>query len=496
MKYILAIDQGTTSSRASLINVHDLTVLGHVDKEYPQIYPKPGEVEHNLNEIWATISYTVSEVLKKNNISKNEIEAIGITNQRETVCAFDKEGNPLANAIVWQDRRTALFCQELKGQGLETKIKEITGLTLDPYFSATKINWLLKHHPTVKSANKNNLFFGNIDTCLIYKLTSGKSFVTDATNASRTMLMDLKTSQWSKELLELFKIDIHSLPEIKNSFELLGKTHGLNFLPDGIPITCAIGDQQSALVGQSGVNQGDAKCTYGTGAFMLLNTGENPVYSKNGLLTSVAYRYKNKNAYMLEGSCYIAGAAVQWIRDNLGLIKDSSEIEALAKKVKSLDELKYLLMMPFFTGIGTPHWNSEAKAAMIGITRDTKKEHIAFATLEGIVLSINDLIRAFEVDSHKKIQTLRVDGGAVKNDLLMELQATYSNLTIIRPKIKETTVFGAALGAAIGAGILEINDLSKTWKMEKEILPKKEFENYCQEKAKVWDIFFKKLYLS
>lgn len=495
MKYILAIDQGTTGTTAAIMDLKSLSFLSYANKEYSQIYPRPGEVEHNLQDIWATVQSTVKDVLKKNNVDAKDIAAIGITNQRETTCAFDKQGNPLANAIVWQDRRTSAFCQELKDLGHEEKIKEITGLTLDPYFSSTKMHWLLNHNDKVKKAATNNLKFGNIDSFLIYKLTGNISHVTDATNASRTMLMNLKTSEWSSELLNLFKINLECLPEIKNTFDQFGKTKGLEFLPDGIPITGVIGDQQSALLGQAGVDKGDAKCTYGTGAFMLLNTGENIVYSKNGLLSSVGLRYKNKNNYILEGSCYIAGAAVQWIRDNLNFINDSAEIESLANRIGSLDELKYLLVFPFFTGIGTPYWKADAKASIVGMTRDTKKEHIAFATLEGIALSINELITAFKSDTNLNIKELRVDGGAVKNNLLMELQATISDLKIVRPKIIETTVYGAALASAIGLGAINLDDLKKTWRMERELLPRDDFAIYANDKKNLWNTFIKKLYL-
>ena len=495
MKYILAIDQGTTGTTAAIMDLATLNFFSHVNKEYPQIYPHPGWVEHNLNDIWETVRFTVGEVLKKNNINAKDIAAIGITNQRETTCAFDKQGHPLANAIVWQDRRTSSFCDNLKLQGQEKKIKEITGLTLDPYFSSTKMHWLLKNNDNVKKASSNNLRLGNIDSFLIYKLSGNKSHCTDASNASRTMLMDLKSATWSQELLKLFDINQEFLPEIKNSFGEFGKTLGLDFLPDGIPITGAIGDQQSALLGQAGIHKGDAKCTYGTGAFMLLNTGEDIVYSKNGLLTSIGLRYKNKNNYILEGSCYIAGAAVQWIRDNLNFIKDSAEIESLANKVTSLDELKYLLVFPFFTGIGTPYWKADAKACIMGMTRDTKKEHIAYATLEGIALSINELINAFKADTHLEIKELRVDGGAVKNNLLMELQAAISELKIVRPKINETTVFGAALAAGIGVDAINFGDLKKTWQTEKEISARQDLKTYCQEKKVLWNTFIKKIYL-
>ena len=324
MNYILSIDQGTTGTRSVLIDAQTFSLVGQVSKEYPQIYPKPSWVEHNLNDIWSTVESTVQELLKKHNIQVGMIKAIGITNQRETTCAFDKNGTPLANAIVWQDKRTADFCQELRKKNLSDKIKEKTGLPIDPYFSASKMNWLLKNNSAVSSANsRGELLFGTIDTFLLFKLTGNVSHKTDASNASRTMLMNLKTCSWDKELLEIFSINPETLPSIEDSFGEFGVTSGVAFLPDGIPITGILGDQQSALFGQAGFHKGEMKCTYGTGAFVLLNTGEDLVYSKSGLLTTVEYKYKGKAVYALEGSSYIAGAAIQWLRDNLKIISKS-----------------------------------------------------------------------------------------------------------------------------------------------------------------------------
>ncbi|MGZ3809778.1 MAG: FGGY family carbohydrate kinase, partial [Bacteriovorax sp.] len=434
MKYILSIDQGTTGTTACLIDAETFIFIGKVNKEYPQIFPRPSWVEHNLNDIWSTVEHTVKEVLRAHSVQGSQILAIGITNQRETTCAFNRAGSPLANAIVWQDRRTSEFCHELQSRpGLSDKIKSTTGLPIDPYFSATKMNWLLNNNSAVKAAaEQNDLLFGTIDTFLLYKLSGHESHKTDASNASRTMLMDLKTTAWDPELLNLFEVKREFLPSIEDSFHRFGATKNLSFLPDGIPITGILGDQQSALFGQAGFYKGEMKCTYGTGAFVLLNTGDDLVYSKSGLLTTVEYRYKGKACYALEGSSYIAGAAVQWLRDNLKIISKSSEVESLALEVKNLDELKNILFFPFFSGIGSPYWNAEAKASIVGLTRDSNRAHIAFACLEGIALSINDLLMAMRHDTGLAIETLKVDGGAVENNLLMQLQASISETKIIK----------------------------------------------------------------
>ena len=496
MNYILSIDQGTTGTTACLIDAKTFSFIGKVNKEYPQHYPAPSWVEHNLNDIWSTVEQTTTELLKLKNIQPSQIVAIGITNQRETTCAFTKDGMPIANAIVWQDRRTSDFCQKLKLQtGIESKIKISTGLPIDPYFSASKMNWLLKNNEAVSSAAlKNNLCFGTIDTFLLYKLSGNKSFKTDASNASRTMLMNLKTSSWDQELLDLFEINKEYLPSIENSFHHFGATLGLSFLPDGIPVTGILGDQQSALFGQAGFLKGEMKCTYGTGAFVLLNTAEELVYSKSGLLTTAFYRHNNITHYALEGSSYIAGAAVQWLRDNLKIISKSSEVEPLAREVKNLDELKNILFFPFFSGIGSPHWNAEAKATITGLTRDSSRSHIAYACLEGIAFSINDLLLAMKADNGLTIKTLKVDGGAVENNLLMELQATISKTKIIKPKIIETTAFGAALAAAVGANIVELNQLDHIWMKDREFDTVSNLETYIDQKQILWNKTLKAFY--
>lgn len=496
MKYILSIDQGTTGTTACLINAEDFSFVGKVNLEYPQIYPHPSWVEHNLNDIWESVSDTVLKVLKNHNAKGADVVAIGITNQRETTCAFSKSGNPLANAIVWQDRRTSEFCQSLsKDKDLVLKIKKTTGLPIDPYFSASKMNWLLNNNPSVKEASlKNDLLFGTIDTYLLYKLTGNSSHKTDISNASRTMLMDLKSTSWDQSLLDLFQVKKDFLPQIEDSFCQFGTTKNLSFLPDGIPITGILGDQQSALFGQAGFNEGDMKCTYGTGAFLLLNTSDKLIYSQFGLLTTALFRHKGQACYALEGSSYIAGAAVQWLRDNLKIIKQSSDIEQLARQVKDLSEMKDILFFPFFSGIGSPHWNAEAKATITGLTRDTGQSHIAFACLEGIALSINDLIVAMRNDTKLSITDLKVDGGAVENDLLMSLQSSISKTTIIKPKIIETTAYGAALAAAIGANLVSLEELRNIWKMDREFHPDKNLVAYSEAKKDLWTKTLKAFY--
>jgi len=495
MKYILSIDQGTTGTRSCLIELNSLNLVGQVSKEYPQIYPNPSWVEHNLNDIWSTVDFTIREVLKKCNVLPDQISGIGITNQRETTCAFDKKGNPLANAIVWQDRRTSDFCADLITKGKGQFIKEKTGLTVDPYFSATKMNWLLQNNEQVKVAkDKNNLCFGTIDSFLIFKLTDGASFKTDASNASRTMLMNLSHCRWDPELLDLFNIPLSILPSIQDSFGSFGVTKNCGFLPDGIPITGVLGDQQAALLGQAGHVKGEMKCTYGTGAFVLLNTGSDLIYSKSGLLTTVLYKYKNETIYALEGSSYIAGAAIQWLRDNLKIISKSSDVEPLAREVKNTDELKNILFFPFFSGMGSPYWNAEAKAAIVGLTRDSGNSHLAFAALEGVALSINDLLDAMKKDTNLPIETLKVDGGASANSLLMELQATISQTKIIRPKILETTAYGAALASALGAGLLSFSQIEATWKKDLEFEKSKTLKNYIEGKKILWDQYIKKMF--
>ncbi|OFZ14202.1 MAG: hypothetical protein A2X86_04945 [Bdellovibrionales bacterium GWA2_49_15] len=496
MKYYLAIDQGTTGTTAILVDASTFNFISMITLDHPQIYPSPGQVEHNLNDIWKNVGASITQLLEKTKSDSKDIVGIGITNQRETTCAFDRDGKPLANAIVWQDRRTTNFCAQIKTSGDLEFFRTKTGLPVDPYFSATKIHWLLNNNEQIKAANQQDkVLFGTIDTFLTFRLTGGKSHVTEPSNASRTMLMNLKTLQWDDELLKYFGIKKSSLASIKETFGSFGVTYGLDFLPDNIPISCLFGDQQSALFGQACLNPGTIKCTYGTGAFLLLNTGNKIVSSKSGLLTTVAYTYKGQAQFALEGSCYIAGAAVQWLRDNLKIIKSSSEIEALAKQVHNLTDMEFIYFLPFFTGIGSPHWVSDAKAAIVGLTRDSGNPHIARACLEGICFSINDLVQTMRHDSELAITTLKVDGGAVVNDLLMSMQATISKAKIVRPKVIETTAYGAALGAAVGLSRLKIEEIPRLWQEAKVFDINSEWRDYFDVKYRGWTNVIKKIYL-
>lgn len=492
MGFILALDQGTTGTTAALVDAKTFKFIDKVNQEYPQIYPKPGWVEHNLNDIWASVESTVTKLLHKTNTPASAIVSIGITNQRETTCAFDIDGKPLANAIVWQDRRTSEFC--VKNKAHEKMLRSKTGLPLDPYFSATKMRWLLENNDAVKkAADDKRLYFGTIDTFLLFKLTGVHA--TEGSNASRTLLYNLHNLSFDDELLSFFQIPKETLPKVLPSFGKFGATTSLSFLPDNIPITGILGDQQSALFGQAGHSKGALKCTYGTGAFMLLNTGTTPVQSDNGLLTTIAYQDQRGAHYALEGSCYIAGAAVQWLRDNLKLISSSAEVETLAKQIGSLDEMEHILFMPFFTGIGSPHWAAQAKAAIIGMTRDTGAAHLARACLEGIALSINDLVSAMSADTKIKVSSMRVDGGASANDLLLELQATFGQMQVIRPKVVETTAYGAALAAGLGMGIVNFNTIDQLWEEDRIFNAIDSQADYCKMKSALWQKSIKKLYL-
>ncbi len=462
-KLILAIDQGTTATTVLLID-STLNVVGRASREILPTYPQYAWVEHDLDQIWDGTAKTIEDVLKKNQVNPSSIAAIGITNQRETVGAWEPiTGKPSAKAIVWQCRRTAERCEKLrKVKGLPAKFKKKTGLVLDPYFSCTKIEWFLKNITGLAAkAKSGNALFGNIDTYLTYRLTGGDAFVTDTTNASRTGLMDLKSLKWDKELLKIFGVPESSLPKISSSSEIYGRTKDLTFLPDGIPIAGILGDQQAALFGQLCLQAGDSKLTYGTGAFLVTNTGEKIIYSKNGLLSTVAWTMNGRTSYALEGSAFVAGALVQWLRDELGIIKSSSEIEGLAREAKD-DEMGDLALVPALTGLGAPHWNANARGLLTGITRGTKKAHIARAALEGIACQNDDLISALAQDlSKKKLNFLRVDGGASANNFLMQTQSDLAGIKIDRPAMLDTTALGAAMAAGLAVGI---------WKSEKELL--------------------------
>lgn len=493
MSYLIAIDQGTTGTTSLLLDAKTLEIKAKNKQDYRQIYPKPGLVEHDLHDIWKSVEDSLTKLFEEAKVNPKQIMAIGITNQRETTCAYTKKGEPLTHAIVWQDRRTAHYCDERR-LDYEKHCRAKTGLPLDPYFSGTKMRWMLDHVNAVKDAAvKNDLCLSTVDSFLVHKLTNGESFVTEPSNASRTMLMNLSTQQWDDGLLEFFGIQKSFLPQVKDSFAEFGKTKNLGILPDGIPILSILGDQQAALFGQACINVGDLKSTYGTGAFLVLNTGEKLVTSQTGLLSTIAYRHKGKTIFALEGSAYIAGAAVQWLRDNLKCIVTSPEVETLASSVKDLDQMKPLLFLPFFTGIGTPYWNSEAKAAIVGITRGTDNSHIARACLEGIALSLNDSVSSFKKD-FPNLNAIKVDGGASANNILMQMQANFSEQTILRPKIIDTTAYGVAIGCLVALGEIKIEEMGSLWKLEREFKP--EGNGYYTEKKELWDSTIAKLYLS
>ncbi len=488
--YSLAIDQGTTGTTAMLFDIKKKEVLGHCNVEFKQYYPQSSWVEHDLNEIWASVGKSINTLLETHKVLPTEIKCIGITNQRETTCAFDKSAKPLEKAIVWQDKRTNDFCHKFKNNYKPYRKK--TGLPLDPYFSGSKMKWLIDNSKNVKDAlEKNTLRFGTIDTFLLYKLTNGSSFYTEPSNASRTLLFNLQSSNWDQELLNFFNIPLETLPVIKNTFDNFGHTQGLDFLPDGIPITCLFGDQQSALFGQACIEPGDLKCTYGTGGFLLLNTGNEVVHSKNGLLSTVAFRNNGKSTYALEGSTFIAGAAVQFLRDNLNFINNSNEIEEFAKKSNE-NNIKDLFFFPFFTGIGSPHWLPDAKGCILGMTRNTSKEDLCRTCLEGISQSISDLVEAFEADTNV-ITEIRVDGGASNNNFLMVTQSKFSSKKIIRPKMVETTALGAILGSLVGIGDIQLNTVKDFWEIEKEFIEKP--STYYIEKRKKWKVLTKKIFM-
>lgn len=494
-QYILSIDQGTTGTTSLLVDAQTLELVDKCNIEFKQVFPKPSWVEHNLNDIWESVRQSVQTVLQNNNIEKKQIKSIGITNQRETTCAFDNNGKPLANAIVWQDRRTNDYCLDKKSEYQKQNFKTKTGLPLDPYFSGTKMNWLLNNNSDVQEAAKTgNLHLSTIDTFLLYRMSGGKTFSTEASNASRTLLMDLETCDWDDELLEFFEIKKSFLPKVLDSFTHFGSTYGLDFLDDGTKISCILGDQQAALFGQAGFNPGDLKCTYGTGAFLLLNTGSKITFSTHNLLTTIAYKKNGKACYALEGSSYIAGAAVQWLRDNLKFLNSAHDVENLAKKVSNLSEMEHLLFMPFFSGLASPYWIPNAKAAILGLTRDSGQAHIARACLDGIALAINDSIQAMLADVDYKVNSLRVDGGACQNNLLMQIQANFSKLEIIRPKVVETTAYGVALGSLVGLGELELEAIGNLWKEESRFLTEKDL-TYFTNKSNQWNFYIKKLYL-
>lgn len=466
---ILAIDQGTSSSRAILFD-KALNILSIGQKEFPTYYPQPSWVEQNADEIYASVVSVVSEALVKARLNASDVGVIAITNQRETTVIWDKAtGHPVYFALVWQSRQTADLCEQKRKKGYEPLFKRKTGLVLDPYFSASKIRFILDHIDQGQArAEAGELCFGTIDTWLTFKLTKGKTFVTDVSNASRTLLMNIETCTWDDELCHAWNIPMALLPQIVDTSAIIGVTDRSIFGAE-IPIGSLVGDQQAALFGQLCLTPGDVKNTYGTGCFMLMNTGETRIQSKNGLLSTVAWRFGGKTVYALEGSVFIAGSAVQWLRDGLGLIRRSEETEAICK---GLNDTNGVVVVPTFVGLGAPYWNPSVQGAMFGLTRGTTDAHIIRATLEAIAYQSHDVIKAMEKDAHQPIKKLKVDGGASRNDFLMGFQADILNVEVVRPLISETTALGAAMLAGLAVGIYKnTSDLSKVWKASQSFKP-------------------------
>jgi glycerol kinase len=469
VRYILALDQGTTSSRAILFDEegHIVTIA---QKEFEQIFPRPGWVEHDPDEIWSTQAGVMGEALAKADADVGDVAAIGITNQRETVVVWDRAtGRPVHNAIVWQDRRTAEMCDHLREEGYEELIRNRTGLVIDSYFSGTKVQWLLENVPGLRvRAEAGDLCAGTIDSWLIYRLTAGEVHVTDVSNASRTLLYNIHTREWDDDLLALLEIPRSMLPEVRSSSEIYGKTSG-KVLSARIPIAGIAGDQQAALFGQMCTERGMGKNTYGTGCFVLMNTGQEAITSENHMLTTIGWDVGGELDYALEGSIFIGGAVVQWLRDGLGLIRSSGEVERLARSVESTDGV---YVVPAFVGLGAPHWDPYARGTIIGITRGTTGGHIARAALESIALQTVDVVRAMEQDSGIKLEELRVDGGASVNDLLMQMQADLLGVPIVRPKILETTALGAAYLAGLAVGFwADRQDIEAHWEADRLFEP-------------------------
>ena len=468
-EYILALDQGTSSSRAILFDRMGQPKAVS-QKEFTQIFPKPGWVEHNPKEIWSSQASVIAEAISAEGINGSNIAAIGITNQRETTIVWDAEtGEPVYNAIVWQDRRTSAYCDKLKKSGKAEMIRNKTGLIIDAYFSATKVRWILENVPGARrKAEEGRLRFGTVDTWLIWKLTRGEVHVTDVSNASRTMIFNIHTLDWDDELLELFGVPRSMMPQVKSSSEIYGKTKGTIFAYE-VPIAGIAGDQQAALFGQMCTEPGSVKNTYGTGCFLLMNSGSTPIMSENKLLTTVAWKIGDKVTYALEGSIFVAGSIVQWLRDGLGIIRSSSEIEALATSVPDNGGVYFV---PALTGLGAPYWDQYATGSIYGITRGTKAGHIARAAIEGIAFQTMDIVNAMQRDAGMTLTELKVDGGASRNDLLMQFQADMLGTSVIRPKVTETTALGAAYLAGLATGYWEsIEHIKSLWAMDKEFTP-------------------------
>ena len=479
-KYILALDQGTTSSRAMIFNKKG-DIVHVAQREFTQIFPQPGWVEHDANEIWGSILAVIATVLTESGIQPQQIAGIGITNQRETTVVWDKEtGNPVYNAIVWQSRQTQDICEELKEKGYDNLVRDKTGLLIDAYFSGTKVKWILDHVDGARDrAEKGELLFGTIDTWLIWKLSGGAAHVTDYSNASRTLMYNIYELKWDEELLEILSVPKSMLPEVRSSSEIYAHTDSFSFFGQHVPIAGAAGDQQAALFGQACFESGMAKNTYGTGCFMLMNTGEKAVKSKNGLLTTIAWGLDGKVEYALEGSIFVAGSAIQWLRDGLRMIKSAKDSEEYASRVTSSEGV---YVVPAFVGLGTPYWDSEVRGAVFGLTRGTKKEHFIRATLESLAYQTKDVLSAMEADSGISLKKLRVDGGVVKNDFLMQFQSDMLGVPVERPVINETTVLGAAYLAGIAVGFWEGQEnITKKWQVDREFVPQ-----MMEEEQKTW----------
>lgn len=469
-KYIMSIDQGTTSSRAILFDKEG-DIKGVARREFKQYFPKSGWVEHDANEIWTSVLAVMTEVLNENEINADQIEGIGITNQRETTVIWDKNtGRPIYHAIVWQSRQTQSICHELKEQGHEETFRNKTGLLLDPYFAGTKVKWILDNVDGAREKAENgDLLFGTIDTWLVWKLSGGEAHITDYSNASRTLMYNIYDLQWDDELLDLLNVPKQLLPEVKESSEIYAHTKDYHFFGQEVPISGIAGDQQAALFGQACFERGDVKNTYGTGGFMLMNTGEEPVKSESGLLTTIAYGLDGKVNYALEGSIFVSGSAIQWLRDGLRIINSAPQSENYATRVDSTDNVYFV---PAFVGLGTPYWDSEARGAIFGLSRGTEKEHFIRATLESLCYQTRDVMEAMSKDSKIEVNNLRVDGGAVKNNFIMQFQADIVNTAVERPEIQETTALGAAYLAGLAVGFWDSKDeIANRWQLETEFTP-------------------------
>ncbi|MBG0917645.1 glycerol kinase GlpK [Exiguobacterium sp. SRB7LM] len=483
-RYILALDQGTTSSRAIIFD-HDGKIVTVAQREFKQYFPKPGWVEHNANEIWGSVLAVMAEAFGSADIDPNEIAGIGITNQRETAVVWEKEtGRPVYNAVVWQSRQTADICEELKAAGHSDMVRNKTGLLIDAYFSGTKVKWILDNVEGAREKAENGeLLFGTIDTWLIWKLSGGKAHVTDYSNASRTLMYNIYEQKWDDELLDILTVPKSMLPEVKPSSEVYANTIPYHFFGFEVPIAGAAGDQQAALFGQTCFEKGEAKNTYGTGCFMLMNTGEEAVKSDHGLLTTIAWGYNGKVEYALEGSIFVAGSAIQWLRDGLRMLKSAKDSEQYATRIESTDGV---YVVPAFVGLGAPYWNSDVRGAIFGLTRGTEKEQMVRATIESLAYQTRDVLTSMENDSGINLKTLRVDGGAVSNNFLMQFQSDILNVPVERPEVSETTALGAAYLAGLAVGFWKDQaEVKEQWKLDKKFDPNMD-ESHRESLYKGW----------